>query len=171
MVAVLLAQEFKNQIDKRRQQHPAGKRGQAEHHRRAFHKRREQGGVEQRAGGNRGQQQRQPLPVKGKAVPELLGDAGGKQAYQRRGQQNIAVQQLFAVQPEQHQHRRQHQRGPVAARKQDQQRQIDAVRQEQRRLLAVMGQVKPERPQHQPAASPGQHDEQRDDAVAKATRH
>ena len=81
-------------------------------------------------------------------MPELLGDAGGEQADQGRGQQKIAVQQLFAVQPEQHQHGRQRQRGPVAARKQDQQRQIDAVRQEQRRLLAVMGQVKPERPQH-----------------------
>ena len=46
VVAVLLAQEFKDQIDKRRQQHAAGKRGQAEHHRRAFHKRRQQGGVE-----------------------------------------------------------------------------------------------------------------------------
>ncbi|VFS59863.1 Uncharacterised protein [Raoultella planticola] len=104
-------------------------------------------------------------------MPALLGESGREQANQRRGQQNIAVQQLFAAQPEQYQQRGDHQRGPVAARKQDQQRQIDAVRQEQCRLLAVMGQIKAERPQHQPAASPGQHNEQRNDPVAKAARH
>ncbi len=36
-------------------------------------------------------------------MPALLGESGREQANQRRGQQNITVQQLFAAQPEQYQ--------------------------------------------------------------------
>lgn len=146
VVTVLLAQKFKDQIDERGQQDAAGKRRQAKQHRRAWHKRRKQGGIEQRGGGHRSQQQRQPLPVERKTVPESLRDRGRKQGDKRRGQQAVAAQQAFAVQPEQQQHRRNYQGGPIAARQQDQQREIDAVRQKQRRLIAVVGQIETKRP-------------------------
>ncbi len=104
-------------------------------------------------------------------MPVALRQPRADGAYQRHDQHQVMGQKLFAVQPEHGGQRGEDQRRPEAAREHDQQRQIDALGQKQRRLLPVAGEVKTERPQHQPAGAPGQHNKQREDDVPQGAPH